>query len=113
MNDSKGSAVIVGDQGSHDGLARVVVVPDGGGQGEDALQDASENAERGVPAMAFEVELAFEGVVDRLDDLPQRLEEPGPGPFGLALPGRAQQLRPRAGEGGLTALAKVVLVCGD
>src|SRR5580704_18885789 len=82
MNDSKGSAVIVGDQRSHDGLARVVVVPDGGGQGEDALQDASDNAERGVPAMAFEVELAFEGVVDRLDDLPQRLEEPGPGRSG-------------------------------
>jgi hypothetical protein len=44
-----------------------------------------------VAAVAFQVELAFEGVVDRFDDLAQRLEEPGAGPFGLAVAGRAQQ----------------------
>ena len=60
---SKGS-VVVGDQRAHDGLAGGVVVPDGGGQGEDALQDADGDAVDGAPAVAFEVELAFEGVVD-------------------------------------------------
>jgi hypothetical protein len=44
-----------------------------------------------VAAVALEVELAFEGVVDRFDDLAQRLEEPGAGPFGFAVAGRAQQ----------------------
>jgi hypothetical protein len=52
-------------------------VPDGGGQGEDALQDAGQHAGGVVPAVAFEVELALEGVVDGLDDLAQRLEVPG------------------------------------
>jgi hypothetical protein len=54
--------VVVGDQRSHDRLGGVVVVPDGGGQGEDALQDAGDYPCRGVPAVAFQVELAFEGV---------------------------------------------------
>jgi len=45
-------------------------VPDGGGQGENALQDPGQDSGGGVPAVAFEVELAFEGVVDRFDDLP-------------------------------------------
>jgi hypothetical protein len=35
----------------------------------------------------FEVELAFEGVVDRFDDLPERLEEPRAGPVAFALAG--------------------------
>jgi hypothetical protein len=39
--------------------------------------------------VVFEVELAFEGVVDRLDDLTQRFEEPGAGPVGLTLAGGA------------------------
>jgi hypothetical protein len=46
------------------GLACVVVVPDGRRQGQDALQDAGDDARWGVPAVAFEVELAVEGVVD-------------------------------------------------
>ena len=61
---SKGSVVVVGDQGSHDRLSGLVVVPDGGGQGEDALQDPGDHPGRGVPAMAFQVKLAFDGVVD-------------------------------------------------
>jgi hypothetical protein len=44
-------------------------VPNRGGQGEDALQDADDHAAGGMAAVAFEVELAFECVVDRLDDL--------------------------------------------
>jgi hypothetical protein len=35
MINSKGSAVVVGDQGPHDVLAGAVVVPDHGGEGED------------------------------------------------------------------------------
>jgi hypothetical protein len=41
----------------------------------------------------FEVELDLEGVVDGLDDLAQRLEEPGSGPRGPALAGGAEQVR--------------------
>jgi len=56
MINSKGS-VVVGDQGPLDGLPGAVVVPDRGGEGEDALQDADEHARRGAPAVAFAVEL--------------------------------------------------------
>jgi hypothetical protein len=63
-----------------------------------------------VPAVAFEVELPFEGVVDRFDDLAQRLEELGAGPLGLALAGRAQQAGSFGGEGGLEVAAVVVLI---
>jgi hypothetical protein len=68
-----------------------VVEPDRGGQGEDALQDADDDTGDGAAAVAFEVELGFEGLVDRFDDLPQRLEELRSGALGLALAGRAQQ----------------------
>jgi hypothetical protein len=44
-------------------------VPDGGGEREHALCDACAHAGDGPTAVVFEVELAFEGVVDRLDDL--------------------------------------------
>jgi hypothetical protein len=69
MIDSKGSAV-VGNEGSHDGLAGVPVVPDRGGQGQDALQDSDGDAGDGVAAVAFQIELVFEGLVDRFDGLP-------------------------------------------
>jgi hypothetical protein len=36
--------VVVGSQRAHDRLTGVVVVPDGGGQGQDALQDAGDHA---------------------------------------------------------------------
>ena len=54
---------------------RGVIVPDGGGRREDALQDAGGRAVWDVPAVMFEVELSFERVVDRLDDLAQRPEQ--------------------------------------
>ncbi len=50
-------------------------MPDGGGEGEDALQNACGDSGEGSSCVAFEVELGLEGVVDRFDDLPQRLEE--------------------------------------
>jgi hypothetical protein len=58
----------------------------------------------------FEVELALERVVDRLDDLPQRLEELAAGPGLLAFAGRAQQVHSGFGEGGFELPAVVVLV---
>lgn len=54
-------------------------------------QDADHHPAGGAAPVAFEVELAFEGLVDRLDDLPQRLEQLRPGALGLALAGRPQQ----------------------
>src|SRR6266545_3235131 len=109
MNDSKGSVVVRG-QRSFDRCADPIVVPDGGGEGQDALPDADDDAGGGVAAVGFEVELAFEGVVDRLDDLAQGFEEAGAGTFGLALAGRAQQVQPGRGEGGFEVAAVVVLV---
>jgi hypothetical protein len=55
------------------------------------LQDANEDAGGGASAVAFEVELAFEGLVDRFDGLAQRLEQVRAGAFPFVLAGRAQQ----------------------
>ena len=52
-------------------------MPDHGGAGEDALEDPGGYAVGGAAAVVFEVELAFEGAVDRFDGLAQRLEELG------------------------------------
>src|SRR6266542_2444707 len=112
MTDSKGS-VVIGQERSLDWLAGAVVVPDGGGQGQDALDDADPDPGGGVTAVLFEVELALEGVVDGLDDLAQRLEELGSGPRGLALAGRAEQIQIALGQGGLELAAEVVLVPDD
>jgi hypothetical protein len=48
----------------------VVVVPDGGGQGQESLEDADDDSGLGSSAVAFEAELAFEGVEHRFDGLP-------------------------------------------
>jgi hypothetical protein len=105
--------VVVGHGRAHDGLAGVVVVPDRGGQGEDALQDAGQYPGWGVAAVALEIELAFEGVVDGFDDLAQRLEEPGAGAGWLAVADRAQQAKTVLGQGGFEVAAVVVLVRDD
>ena len=49
--------MIVGKERSRDGAADVVVEPDGGGQGQDALQDPDQDTGPGVAAVAFQVEL--------------------------------------------------------
>src|SRR6266704_4780915 len=90
----QGVSVVVGDQRPRGRLSGLVVVPDRGGQGEDALQHTRDDPCRGVPTVAFQVELAFEGVVDRLDDLPQRAEQVRAGPVGFALASRTQQPYP-------------------
>jgi hypothetical protein len=92
MTKSKGS-VVVGGERSQDGLAGVVVVPDGGGEGEESLEDPDQGALAAVGAVAFEAELGLEGGVDGLDDLAQRLELGGaaPGPF-VAAGGRTSSM---------------------
>jgi hypothetical protein len=61
--------VVVGGQRPLDRLSGVVVVPDRGSQGEDALQDPHDHAVGGVAAVAFQVKLALEGLIDRFDGL--------------------------------------------
>ena len=74
MTNSKGS-VVVGDEGSESWAGGVVVVPDGGDEGHESLQDAGGDAGGGPAAVSFEVKLAFQCVVDGFDQLAQRLEE--------------------------------------
>ena len=97
MNDSKGS-VVVRDRGAADLGADAVVVPDYGGEREDALGYPCADAGEGASAVCFQVELALEGVVDRLDDLTQGFEELFSGAGPLALAGRAQQIDPGRGD---------------
>jgi hypothetical protein len=86
--------VVVRHQRSQDGLTGGVVVPDRGGQGQDALQDADYHAAGGVAAVLFQVKLAFEGVAGRFDDLAQRLEQVRADPGGLALAAGRSSLIP-------------------
>jgi hypothetical protein len=44
-----------------------------------------------VPAVVFQIQLALECLIDRLDGLAQRFEHSGAGSLGLALAGRRQQ----------------------
>ncbi len=73
------SSVVVCDERARDRRAGGPVVPDAHGHGEQPLGDAGEDSLAGAAAVAFEVELALEGVVDRLDG-----KEPVPVPRGQA-----------------------------
>src|SRR5207302_10358757 len=105
--------VIVGGQRSFDWLAGLVVVPDRCGQGEDAGQDAGDDALRRPAAVPFQVKLALEGPVDRFDDLPQRLEQLRGGTPGLAFADRAQHYQVTYGQFLLEVAAEVVLVADE
>ena len=59
-------------------------------EGEDLLGYSGADAGDGASAVSFEVEVAFVGPVDGLDDLAQGFEESGAGPGFLAFAGRAQ-----------------------
>jgi hypothetical protein len=61
--------MIVGGQRSYDGLTGVLVVPDGCGQCENPLEHADDHAAGGSTVVTLKVELSFEGLVDRFDDL--------------------------------------------
>jgi hypothetical protein len=58
-------------------------------------QDPNAHPVDGATAMTFQVQLALEGVVDRLDELAKRPEPARAGPRGLTSLGRSQQVTPR------------------
>src|SRR6478672_4874819 len=72
-------SVVIGDQRPLDGFGGGPVVPDGGGHGEQPLGDAGVDACGGAAAVAFQAELAFEGVVDRFDPLADPADRSVPG----------------------------------
>ncbi|MDP9841063.1 hypothetical protein J2853_000274 [Streptosporangium lutulentum] len=62
--------------------------------------------------MPFQIELAFQGLVDRFDHLPQRLEQRSTGPRGFVFAGRPQKVHTVLGQLLLEGSAVVVLI-GD
>jgi hypothetical protein len=97
MRKSKGS-VVVGGEGAGDWLAGQVVVPDGGGQGEEPLEDSNQDALRAVASVAFQAELGLQCGVDGLDDLAQGFELASATAGTLVTAGRADQLDAALGE---------------
>ena len=61
----------------------------------------------------FEVKLSLEGLVDRFDDLSQRLEQGCARPFPFTFTGRPQQLDSMLGQFALETMAEVVLVADE
>ena len=88
--------MVVGGEGSFVAGVDLPVVPDGGGEGEQALADACPDAFGDVCAVVFEGELAFEGVVDRLDPLAYGAELAEPCGFVFAV--GADELRVKGGD---------------
>src|SRR6267378_7605712 len=113
MNDSKGSAVVVGDQGPQCWLPGLGVVPDGRGESGEALEDPGEDALIGSPTVAFQVELALQGVVHRFDELAQRLQERTAGSALLVGAGRTDERGAMIGKEGLELGRGVALVPHD
>src|SRR2546430_4690832 len=99
-------SVVVGSQRSLDGFGGGPVVPDRCCHGEQPLGDAGVDAFGGAATVAFEVELALEGVVDGLDPLADPARRPvaggvvpagGGGPRAApppGVPGLARAARP-------------------
>lgn len=86
------------------------VVPDCCGEGEESLKDTGANAGSGAAAVSFEVELGFEGLVDRFDDLAEGPEEPLVWPWLVVAEGRADEGDASGVEFGLELGAPVALV---
>src|SRR2546423_7630863 len=89
------SSTVEGDQRPLDGFAAGPVVQDAGGQGQQPLGYPGVDARGGPAAVAFQVQLAFEGVVDRLDPLPDPADRSVPGR--LVAPVRPDQAQPVPG----------------
>src|SRR5664279_164865 len=113
MTNSKGSSVVVGNERAQNGSLAVVVVPDGSGQSQQSLQDSGHNAVRRVSSVSLQVELALQGLVDRLDELTEGLQEPRPRPGSLALLRRTDESRPLGGQEALELGAGIALVGED
>jgi hypothetical protein len=94
MTNSKGSSVVVGDERPEDGLSAVMVVPDGRGQSQQSLQDPGHDTLDGVSSVSFQVELAFQGLVDRFDEFTEGLQEPCSGTGILTLLCRTDEQKP-------------------
>jgi len=73
-------------------VADVLVVPQAGGEREQALGDAGDEAGHGVGAVAFERELALDGVDDRFDPLAHASEAAEPA--GLVLRSGRRKIAP-------------------
>src|SRR6266702_8916239 len=69
------SAVVVGDQGALDRCSDHAVVPDGGVEREQPLDDPCPQPGGDPAAVAFEAELVLEGPDDRLGALAQPVRE--------------------------------------
>src|SRR6266540_2914142 len=81
------------------GESESLVEVDAGAEGEDACGDAGEQPGRGAGAVAFEQELVFEAVDDRLDPLPDPADW-RVGPVGLVGSARSQKQCPEFADGG-------------
>src|SRR5262249_59840563 len=99
INSLKRVLVVVGDEGTLVWGSGGPVVPDGGGQGQQPLGDAGEDAVGGVGAVAFQAELALEAVVDRFDPLAEPAEVAVP--VRLVAAGGAQPMHAQGGDLGL------------
>jgi hypothetical protein len=87
-------------------------VPDRCGEGEDPLADPGGGALDAARAVTFEVELVFEGVVDRFDELADGLEQVLAGPRRTIAVRRAQQGGAAVGQC-LVEFAGGVALVGD
>ena len=78
MINSKGS-VVIGDERAEGELIAPLVVPDHCGEGEHSLEDPRGDPGEGAATMALEIELALQGLIDRLDDLAKGFRSSAPG----------------------------------
>src|SRR5271166_991847 len=113
MSNSKGSPVVVGHERTQRSLCAIGVVPYGSGQGQETLQNPSEDATRCSSPVTLEVELRLECGVDRFDDLAHGLEERTGGSATLAFGGRAHQCGAVRGDEVLELARGVALVGQD
>ena len=113
MNDSKGSAMIEGDQRTQGRLAGVGVVPDGCRECQQPLEDPCEDAFIGAATVSLQVELALQGVIHGFDELAQGLQEPAVRPGLLVGTGRTDERGAMIGKEGLELGAGVALVGQD
>src|SRR3954453_20216253 len=72
-------SVVVGDQGSCEWLGGGAVVPDRGGERQNPLDDSGGPRPNGCVYRGVQVKPAVEGVVDRLDQLPEGASSSWPG----------------------------------
>src|SRR5271169_1936378 len=104
-------SVVISDQRSLDGFGGGPVVPYARGHGQQPLGNPGVQAPGGAAAVAFEVELALEGVVDRFDPLPDPADGSVPGCLVLAV--GADQAQPESGGDQVLELASGEALVAD